>query len=79
MTEPRRDDGQFNEGGLEHVVPRQITSKPRCADCRDAVDPYRPSIPPMWHPAHPWGPCIVTLPGGDPCPCEGRSVRSIVP
>ena len=32
----------------------------RCADCQTGS---------MYHLAHPWGLCIVRLPGGAPCPC----------
>ena len=47
------EQGWYDAG---EVKPRNLSSNPRCKACRDCG---------MWHPAHPWGPCIVTLRGGE--------------
>ena len=35
------------------IKPRRLDVDERCPDCKSG---------PMFHPAHPWGPCIVTFP-----------------
>jgi hypothetical protein len=55
---------QFDERtrrGLE----RRMDANPRCPDCWDG---------PMMHPAHPFGPCQVTLLGGEACGCTKSNV-----
>ena len=47
------------------VKPRDLAINPRCPDCQ-SPDPN--GRPPMFHPAHPWGPCWVRLPDGELCP-----------
>ena len=47
------------------VRPRDLAINPRCPDCQ-SPDPN--GRPPMFHPAHPWGPCWVRLPDGELCP-----------
>ena len=54
------EQGWYDAG---EVKPRDVTPNPRCRECRDGG---------MWHPAHPWGPCIVRPRSGDRCPCTAH-------
>jgi hypothetical protein len=56
------------------IKPRDIPSNPRCPVCK-AEDPR--SGHPMYHPAHPWGPCRVRLLDGTECGCRETSVDEI--
>jgi hypothetical protein len=47
------------------VRPRELAMLPRCPDC---TSPDPSGRPPMFHPAHRWGPCWVKLPDGELCP-----------
>jgi len=51
------DDNWYDPGP---VKPRQLDPNPRCPDCKTG---------PMFHPAHPFEPCWVKLPGGQMCGC----------
>ena len=46
------------------VRPRELAMLPRCPDC---TSPDPSGRPPMFHPAHRWGPCWVRLPDGELC------------
>jgi hypothetical protein len=56
------------------VKPRDIPANPRCADCQSA-DPRGRA--PMFHPAHPHGRCLVSLPGGERCACTSTRVLEL--
>jgi hypothetical protein len=58
------------------VRPREIAPNPRCESC-SSPDPH--GRPPMFHPAHPWGPCWVRPPGGEPCQCRAHQEPTATP
>jgi hypothetical protein len=68
MTEADR----WHDPGV--VKPRDIPANPRCADCKSA-DPRGRA--PMFHPAHPHGRCLVSLPGGERCACTSTRVLEL--
>jgi hypothetical protein len=47
--------------GTHQVKPRRIAANPRCSECKTGG---------MFHPAHPHGPCNLTLDGGDTPPVQ---------
>src|SRR5207302_5639208 len=45
----------------------------RRAAYADLAADGRPLEGPVFHPAHKWRPCPVTLPGGEPCGCTSST------
>ncbi len=58
MAERWHDPGPIKE--------RNLGWNERCPECK-SPDPK--GMPPMFHPAHKWGPCQVQPPGQDVCGC----------
>ena len=67
----RREPGGMTETPdlLDKVKPRTLNFMPRCYECKSPDTPLLRGRPPMFHPAHKWGPCDVRMAGGEPCGC----------